>query len=80
MARSMFGWDLPPGCTQYHIDEARGANGIECARCGARSGEEQNICPTCGAELFWECAACGAASNADSQSCSCCGNRRGDSE
>ena len=24
MSRRMFGWDLPPGCTQRHIDEAAG--------------------------------------------------------
>ena len=24
MSRSVFGWDLPPGCTQRHIDEAFG--------------------------------------------------------
>lgn len=26
MSRSPFGWDLPPGCTQRHIDEAVGAD------------------------------------------------------
>ena len=24
MSRNVFGWDLPPGCTQRHIDEAFG--------------------------------------------------------
>ena len=24
--RSVFGWDLPPGCTQRHIDEAAGGD------------------------------------------------------
>jgi hypothetical protein len=27
MSRSPFGWDLPPGCTQRHIDEAFGDGG-----------------------------------------------------
>ena len=26
MTRNPFGWDLPPGCTQRHIDEAFGGN------------------------------------------------------
>jgi len=25
MTQRIFGWDLPPGCTQRHIDEAAGA-------------------------------------------------------
>ena len=25
MSRNVFGWDLPPGCTQRHIDEAFGS-------------------------------------------------------
>lgn len=25
---SKFGWDLPPGCTQKHIDDALGDDGI----------------------------------------------------
>jgi len=44
MARSIFGWDLPPGCTQRHIDEAFGGPEI-CECCG--NMQEDCICPEC---------------------------------
>lgn len=42
--RNVFGWDLPPGCTQRHIDEAMGTEN-PCAVCG--QWEDACICPEC---------------------------------
>jgi hypothetical protein len=42
--RNMFGWDLPPGCTQRQIDEAAGV-GCSCDVCG--NAVEDCICPEC---------------------------------
>lgn len=44
MTRSVFGWDLPPGCTQRMIDEAFGGEG-PCECCGRAA--EECICPEC---------------------------------
>lgn len=44
MARSIFGWDLPPGCTLRHIEEAFGDEG-PCECCGHDTAE--CICPEC---------------------------------
>ncbi len=41
---SIFGWDLPPGCTQQQIDEAFGGDRI-CECCGQYC--EDCICPEC---------------------------------
>jgi hypothetical protein len=54
MSRSIFGWDLPPGCTQRHIDEAFGGPEI-CECCGNHA--EACICP--------ECFVCGDIGNPD---------------
>jgi hypothetical protein len=40
----LFGWDLPPGCTQRHIDEACGGEG-PCECCG--NSVDACICPQC---------------------------------
>jgi len=40
----MFGWDLPPGCTHRHIDEAFGQEG-PCEVCG--QSVDDCICPEC---------------------------------
>jgi hypothetical protein len=50
MARSVFGWDLPPGCTLRHIEEAYGDEG-PCECCGHDPAD--CICP--------ECPTCGSA-------------------
>ena len=50
MTRSVFGWSLPPGCTQRHIDEAFGGEAV-CECCG--HNVDSCICP--------ECPYCGAA-------------------
>lgn len=42
--RSVFGWDLPPGCTQRHIDEACGTEG-PCDVCGLSASD--CVCPEC---------------------------------
>jgi hypothetical protein len=48
MSRSVFGWDLPPGCTQRHIDEAAGAYDI-CECCNRHIGDcICDQCQTCG--------------------------------
>jgi hypothetical protein len=44
MSRSVFGWDLPPGCTQRHIDEACGSD-APCECCGHDPND--CICPEC---------------------------------
>ncbi len=41
---SIFGWDLPPGCTSQHIDDAYGSEG-PCACCGR--DPSKCICPEC---------------------------------
>jgi hypothetical protein len=45
MPRSIFGWDLPPGCTQRDIDEAAGGNRDICTECGVvlQSEEEWEV-------------------------------------
>lgn len=47
--RSVFGWDLPPGCTQRHIDMAYGYDG-PCELCGRDPALDCQCveCPTCG--------------------------------
>lgn len=48
MSRSIFGWSLPPGCSNSDIDRAFGAEG-PCARCGEAVDDcECPECPTCG--------------------------------
>ena len=45
---SKFGWSLPPGCTQRHIDEAAGGD-AQCELCGLEAGAcECPECPVCG--------------------------------
>ena len=44
MSRSIFGWDLPPGCTTRHIDEAYGVE-QPCDVCG--KNVDDCICPEC---------------------------------
>ena len=45
MSRHPFGWDLPPGCTQRHIDEAFGGDEGPCECCG--NDPADCICPEC---------------------------------
>lgn len=46
--RSIFGWSLPPGCSQHDIDSAFG-NEEPCQHCGKDSDDcECAECPTCG--------------------------------
>ncbi len=42
--RNVFGWSLPPGCTQRHIDEAAGVD-APCAVCALPA--EDCVCPEC---------------------------------
>lgn len=42
--RSVFGWDLPPGCSQRDIDEAAGVNAM-CAVCA--NYLDDCVCPEC---------------------------------
>ena len=51
--RSKFGWDLPPGVTQRHIDEAFGGDEGPCQCCGSDPAD-------C---LCTECQACGEQGN-----------------
>lgn len=44
MSRSIFGWDLPPGCTHRQIEEAAGFD-LPCLICGLVPDE--CICPEC---------------------------------
>lgn len=44
MSRSIFGWDLPPGCTMRQIEEQAGDH-IPCAVCGR--WPDDCICPEC---------------------------------
>ncbi len=44
MVRSIFGWDLPPGCTHRMIDEAMGVD-QPCEVCGVFV--DDCICPEC---------------------------------
>lgn len=44
MAKSIFGWDLPPGCAHRHIEEAFGDEG-PCECCGHDTTD--CICPEC---------------------------------
>ena len=44
MSRSIFGWDLPPGCTHKMIDEQFGQEG-PCEICGKST--DLCICPEC---------------------------------
>ena len=46
MSRSIFGWDLPPGCTHRMIDEAAGVE-QPCAVCCKLV--DDCICPACDA-------------------------------
>jgi len=50
MNMSKFGWSLPPGCTQRHIDEAFGSEGpLDCPVC--HDGVELDG-PDCGVDPF----------------------------
>ena len=55
MVRHPFGWDLPPGVTQRHIDEAFGGDEGPCQCCGHDPAD--CICP--------ECPICGEQGNPD---------------
>jgi hypothetical protein len=44
MTRRIFGWDLPPGCTHQHIEDALGVD-VPCECCGHHV--DDCICPEC---------------------------------
>ena len=44
--RSIFGWDLPPGCSQADIDRAAGM-GQPCEMCGQSVDNDDCICEEC---------------------------------
>lgn len=49
----------------------------ECAACGAEVSHDDDLCPSCGADIrekeLWECAACGAEVSYDEEVCPNCG-------
>ena len=44
MTRSIFGWDLPPGCSQRDIEEAAGFGSV-CEVCDQT--DDECTCPEC---------------------------------
>jgi hypothetical protein len=47
--RSIFGWDLPPGCTERHIDQAAGIEGpLDCPICLDGVEMDGADCAVCG--------------------------------
>lgn len=53
--RNVFGWDLPPGCTQRDIERAMGADGPDCALCGAVTGGHNTHKCDCGDYVCNDC-------------------------
>jgi hypothetical protein len=56
MTRRLFGWDLPPGCTQRHIDEAAGSDVAPDCKCEKPTTQDwHDFCTTCGGVLPEKC-------------------------
>lgn len=64
MTRNPFGWDLPPGVTQRHIDEAAGGYDeppappwVTCGKCEGHgtigAGYNERDCPMCNGKGGW---------------------------